>query len=221
MISVDVTVDVPNFRVHAAFEHGVGLLAMVGPSGSGKTLTLRAIAGLTPAKGRVTLHGQEIVAVSAHLRGVAWVPQQDALFPFMDVLGNVTFGLPRARRTLADSAVALLCEEVGIQHLLKRRVVDLSGGERQRVALARALACEPSVLLLDEPFAALDDGGRTQLGSHLRAAVDSRGLCAILVSHDSREVRRLADSVLPFSRGQAGQVQSVREWTATPPKESS
>ncbi len=221
MISVEVTVDVANFRVHAAFEHGAGLLAMVGPSGSGKTLTLRAIAGLTPATGTVTLHGRDVVGVAPHKRGTAWVPQKDALFPFLDVLGNVTFGLPRVRRTLADPRVALLCEEVGIAHLLKRRVVDLSGGERQRVALARALACEPSILLLDEPFAALDDASRTELGRHLRTAVDSRGLCAILVSHDSREVRRLADSVLPFSRGQAGQVQSVMEWAATLPKETS
>ncbi|MFT6158474.1 MAG: ABC-type sulfate/molybdate transport systems ATPase subunit [Myxococcota bacterium] len=220
MIAVDVTVDVPHFRVHAGFEHGAGLLAMVGPSGSGKTLTLRAIAGLTPASGTVQLNGRNVANMPTHQRGLAWVPQQDALFPFTDVLGNVTFALPRARRTVADPAVAQVCEEVGIQHLLKRAVVDLSGGERQRVALARALVGEPLVLLLDEPFAALDDASRTQLGAHLRTAIDSRGLCAILVSHDPREVRRLADCVLPFSRGQSGRVQSVTEWTATLAKEN-
>lgn len=221
MIAADLTVDVPGFRVRVAFEHGAGLLAMVGPSGSGKTLTLRALAGLTPSTGSLVVHGRSLGGVPPHQRGMAWVPQQDALFPFADVLGNVTFGLPRARRTLADPVVARLCDEVGIAHLVKRRVADLSGGERQRVALARALATEPSILLLDEPFAALDLASRTELGAHLRAAVDARELCAVLVSHDAREVRHLADCVLPFTRGQGGQVQSVDEWAATLTKETS
>jgi len=184
-----------------------GVLVLFGPSGAGKSLTLAALAGLVrPASGFIRLDGvtlfdsQTNTWVPSRRRRVGYVPQHHGLFPFRDVVGNVAFGLPRARRTAADPVVAGLLAEFGLDGLADR-VADLSGGERQRVALARALAVEPRLLLLDEPFASIDVGGRHALRQRVRQTLDRHRVPAVLVTHDPREAFELGDQVVVFAGG--------------------
>lgn len=224
MISVDLRVQVPDLTLTASFDHPTGVLALVGPSGSGKTLTLRAIAGLQPATGSVTLNGDVLlgpgVTVPSHRRQIAWVPQNDALFPFTTVLGNLTFGLPRARRQADDPQVRDLAHALGLTSLLHRYPRHLSGGERQRVAVGRALVLRPRLLLLDEPFASLDDVARQSVGEAVRSLLMESAVPTVLVTHDHREVRRMADAVLPFTRGHTGRIQRTEDWEPTQSTES-
>jgi molybdate transport system ATP-binding protein len=191
-------------EVELALEAGV--LVLFGPSGAGKTLTLQALAGLLPGvRGHVRVGAETLldsargVAVPAEARRVGYVPQQHALFPFLDVAGNVAFGLPRAERR--GSKVSALLDELGLARLAKARPGSLSGGERQRVALGRALAVTPRLLLLDEPFASIDDEGRAGLQKLLREAIDRRGIPAVLVTHHGREAARLGDRLVRFEAG--------------------
>jgi molybdate transport system ATP-binding protein len=139
------------------------------------------------------------VFVPVHLRRIGYVPQSQALFPFLDVAANVAFGLPRgpARR---PRTVALL-EELGITHLASKRPDALSGGERQRVALARALAVPPRLLLLDEPFAAVDEEGKRVLRQVVRGVVERHAIPAVLITHDDRDAEALGDRLVRFARG--------------------
>ncbi|UQA58828.1 ATP-binding cassette domain-containing protein [Polyangium aurulentum] len=196
------------FTVEARMSIDAGVLVLFGPSGAGKTLTLRSIAGLLrPSRGLVRAGGEVLfdadrgIDVPAHLRRIGYVPQQQALFPHLDVLGNVVFGLSRGERKRPGPEVLGLLDELGIAHLASARVGSLSGGERQRVALGRALAARPRLLLLDEPFSALDRAAREELGRKLREALDRRGLSAVLVTHDPDEAAALGDRVVRFERG--------------------
>ncbi len=191
-------------RVELALEAGV--LVLFGPSGAGKTLTLQALAGLLPrvrghlrVGGEVLLDSARGVSVPAEARRIGYVPQQHALFPFLDVAGNVAFGLPRAERR--GSKVRDLLDELGLAKLATARPGSLSGGERQRVALGRALAVEPRLLLLDEPFASIDEEGRAALQKLLRALIDRRGMPAVLVTHQARVAALLGDRLVRFERG--------------------
>jgi molybdate transport system ATP-binding protein len=198
------------FTVEARMSLEAGVLVLFGPSGAGKTLSLRAIAGLLrPTRGSVRAVGEALfdaergIDVPAHLRRIGYVPQQQALFPHLDVLGNVVFGLSRGERVRPGPEVLGLLDELGIAHLAKARVGSLSGGERQRVALGRALAARPRLLLLDEPFSALDRVAREELGRKLREALGRRGLSAVLVTHDPDEAAALGDRVVRFERGRS------------------
>lgn len=186
--------------------------ALLGPSGSGKTTLLRIIAGLDFADaGAVRIDGRDMAAVPARERRIGVVFQHYALFRHMTVFENVAFGLrvrPRAER-LARSGIAdrvrRLLALVQIPELADRHPDQVSGGQRQRVALARALAIEPSLLLLDEPFGALDAMVRKDLRRWLRGLHDQLGITSILVTHDQEEAMELADRVAVMERGRIAQ----------------
>ena len=189
------------------------LLALLGPSGSGKTTLLRTIAGLEfPEQGQVLFDGQDVTFASAAERKVGFVFQQYALFKHMTVAKNVAFGLDvRKRKDRPDKAhvaerVQDLLNLVELGELGKRFPSQLSGGQRQRVALARALALDPSVLLLDEPFGALDAAVRKSLRRELRRIHDATGVTTIFVTHDQEEALELADRVAILNQGRIEQV---------------
>jgi sulfate transport system ATP-binding protein len=188
-------------------------LALLGPSGSGKTTLLRIIAGLEFADaGHVAFEGEDVTDLPVTDRGVGFVFQQYALFRHMTVADNIGFGLAvRKRRDRPSKAeiarrVDELLELVQLGGLGKRYPAQLSGGQRQRVALARALAVEPRILLLDEPFGALDAKVRKDLRRWLRELHDRMGLTSIFVTHDQEEALELADRVVVMDHGVIEQV---------------
>jgi iron(III) transport system ATP-binding protein len=181
------------------------LLAVLGPSGCGKTTLLRSVAGFVrPSAGRVEVGGRVLVEagtfVPAHKRRVAVVPQEGALFPHLSVADNVGFGLPRASRRSGERVAELLAL-AGLDGLGERMPHELSGGQQQRVAVARALAPEPDVVLLDEPFSALDAALRASLRADVRALLRAAGTTAMLVTHDQEEALSVADSVAVMREG--------------------
>jgi sulfate transport system ATP-binding protein len=202
------------------------LVALLGPSGSGKTTLLRIIAGLEAADaGSVILEGEDATARNARDRRVGFVFQHYALFRHMSVFENVAFGLRvRPRGNRPDEAdigrrVKQLLELVQLDFMANRRPSELSGGQRQRVALARALAVEPKVLLLDEPFGALDAKVRQELRRWLRRLHDDIHLTSVFVTHDQEEALELADRVAVMNHGvieQEGTPEEVVERPATP-----
>jgi sulfate transport system ATP-binding protein len=205
---------------------GGELFALLGPSGSGKTTLLRIIAGLeTPDRGIVLLDGEDATERNVRDRGVGFVFQHYALFRHMTVFENVAFGLrvrPRQNRPSPQEIarrVNDLLALVQLDYLSDRYPSQLSGGQRQRVALARALAVEPKVLLLDEPFGALDANVRRELRRWLRRLHDEIRLTSVFVTHDQEEAFELADRVVIMNRGrieQDGSPEEVMERPATP-----
>ena len=194
------------------------LLALLGPSGSGKTTLLRAIAGLEQAdQGRVLLGGEDASQLSVQARRVGFVFQHYALFRHMNVRENIAFGLRvrRGEKRWPDARirerVSELLSLVQLEGLESRFPSQLSGGQRQRVALARALAIEPRVLLLDEPFGALDAQVRRDLRRWLREIHDRTGLTTVFVTHDQEEALELADRVAILNRGRIEQLGSPAE----------
>lgn len=185
------------------------VVAVLGPSGSGKSTLLRAIAGLQSLHaGRVELGGRDITGVPPHRRGVGLMFQDHALFPHRNVAGNVGFGLRMQGRPAGEvaSRVERLLELVDLPGYGTRGIQTLSGGEQQRVALARALAPEPAVLLLDEPFGALDRSLRERLVVELRSLFMRLGLTVLAVTHDQAEAFALADRVALVDAGRILQV---------------
>jgi molybdate transport system ATP-binding protein len=194
---------------------GAPLTVLIGPSGSGKTLTLRAIAGaLRPDDGRIALDGQLLfdraagVDLPPQVRRVGYVPQQYALFPHLDVVGNVGFGLHDRQSPSGRQRIAEMIELVGLGGLEHHRPRQLSGGQQQRVALARALVVQPRLLLLDEPFAALDTTIRDALRSELLRLQRALGFRALLVTHDPTDAA-LAGQRIVFERGRVVAVSST------------
>ena len=189
------------------------LIALLGPSGSGKTTLLRLIAGLeTPTDGKVFFGDEDASMKTVQERNVGFVFQNYALFRHMTILDNISFGLqvrPRATRPAPNeirSRAMELLELVQLSGLEKRFPNQLSGGQRQRVALARALAIEPRVLLLDEPFGALDAQVRRELRKWLREIHDKTGHTTVFVTHDQEEALELADRLVVMSQGRIEQV---------------
>ena len=186
--------------------------ALLGPSGCGKTTTLRMVAGLEePTSGRVLIGGQDVTATRAHQRPVNTVFQSYALFPHMDVLANVAFGLRRRRRRDAEAAAREALELVELAHLADRRPGQLSGGQQQRVALARAVVNRPAVLLLDEPLGALDLKLRRQMQVELKRIQTDVGLTFVHVTHDQEEAMTMADRVAVMNDGQVEQLGAPQE----------
>ncbi len=185
------------------------LTALLGPSGGGKSTLLRIIAGLdTPDAGIVRIEGQDLTATPARSRGVGFCFQHYAPFRHLTVRRNVAFGLEIRHRPKAEvkARVDELLELVGLAHLGDRYPSQLSGGQRQRMALARALAIEPKVLLLDEPFGALDAQVRTQLRLWLRDLHDTLSVTTVLVTHDQEEAMEVADRLAIVNHGRLEQV---------------
>jgi sulfate/thiosulfate transport system ATP-binding protein len=189
------------------------LLALLGPSGSGKTTLLRILAGLDqPTSGRVTFDGEDTLHLPVQARNVGLVFQNYALFRHMTVLGNVAFGLKVRPRNQRPSAAEIrkraleLIELVQLKGLEKRYPAQLSGGQRQRVAFARALAIEPRLLLLDEPFGALDAQVRKELRRWLLEIHKETGHTTVFVTHDQEEALELADRIAVMREGQIEQI---------------
>ena len=199
------------------------LVALLGPSGSGKTTLLRIIAGLdVPDDGTVLFHGEDTTFIDARNRQVGFVFQHYALFRHMTVFENVAFGLRvRPRKTRPNNneikdRVLTLLKMVQLEGLAERHPSQLSGGQRQRVALARALAVEPRVLLLDEPFGALDARVRQDLRQWLRRLHDELKITSVFVTHDQEEALEVADRVVVMNHGRIEQVGTPQEVYDTP-----
>lgn len=189
------------------------MVALLGPSGSGKTTLLRIIAGLEQqSQGILRFHGLDVSKIHAKDRHVGFVFQHYALFRHMTVFDNVAFGLtvlPRKQRPSAQAIkqkVTQLLEMVQLAHLASRYPAQLSGGQKQRVALARALAVDPQILLLDEPFGALDAQVRIELRRWLRQLHDELKFTSVFVTHDQEEAMEVADRVVVMSQGHIEQV---------------
>ena len=195
------------------------LTAILGPSGSGKSTLLRLIAGLEqPDAGRVLLAGSDCTRVPARTRGVGFVFQHYAAFKHMTVADNVAFALKirRAPRARVRARVSELLSLVQLDGLAGRYPAQLSGGQRQRMALARALAAEPQVLLLDEPFGALDASIRKDLRAWLRRLHDEVDVTTLFVTHDQEEAMEVAEQVAVMNAARIEQVGSPREIYDTP-----
>jgi sulfate/thiosulfate transport system ATP-binding protein len=190
------------------------LTALLGPSGGGKTTLLRVIAGLeTPDTGSVVMDDQDVTTVPGRRRGIGFVFQHYAAFKHMSVADNVAFGLTVRKRPKADvkAKVDELLQLVGLAHLASRRPDQLSGGQRQRMALARALAVEPKVLLLDEPFGALDARVREELRAWLRRLHDEVHVTTLFVTHDQTEAMEISEQIVVVNEGKVEQVASPQD----------
>lgn len=199
------------------------LTALLGPSGSGKTTLLRIIAGLeTPEQGRILFSGKDVTGLHVRDRRVGFVFQHYALFRHMTVAQNVAFGLdvlPRGERPARPEIrkrVQELLEMVQLEHLANRYPAQLSGGQKQRIALARAMAMKPEILLLDEPFGALDAKVRKELRRWLRSLHDELHFTSVFVTHDQEEALELSDQVVVMSNGRIEQVDTPLELYGRP-----
>lgn len=184
------------------------LIGLLGPSGSGKTTILRMIAGLeTPDSGDIIIDGVRVNDLAASKRGIGFVFQNYALFRYMTVYDNIAFGLrvQKADKKKIDERVRELIKLIGLEGLEKRYPSQLSGGQRQRVAFARALAPNPQLLLLDEPFAAIDAKVRKELRSWLREMIEKLGVTSIFVTHDQDEAIEVADEIIITNKGRIEQ----------------
>ena len=200
----DVSVEIPSGS----------LTALLGPSGSGKSTLLRVIAGLErPDAGTVEIDGRDATTLPPQRRGVGFVFQHYAAFKHMTVRENVAFGLKVARRPKAEirARVDELLELVQLPGLADRYPAQLSGGQRQRMALARSLAVQPSVLLLDEPFGALDARVRKELRAWLRHLHDEVHVTTVFVTHDQEEAMEVADRIVVMNHGRVEQVGGPRD----------
>jgi molybdenum ABC transporter ATP-binding protein len=216
MDALHLAVDVPlrDFALGVELEVGHEVVALVGPSGAGKTTVLRAVAGLAPARGRITVDGSAWldsangVELPPEERAVGFVFQDFALFPHLSVRRNVEFG----RRARSDG----LLERFGLARLADAKPRELSGGERQRVALARALATDPAVLLLDEPLSALDAHTRDEVRGELQRLLREANRPTLVVTHDFEDAATLANRVGVLVEGRLRQLAPPAELVATP-----
>jgi sulfate transport system ATP-binding protein len=198
------------------------LTALLGPSGSGKSTLLRVISGLEqPDAGRVVIEGSDVTGLPPQRRGIGFVFQHYAAFKHMTVHRNVAFGLEIRRRPRSEikARVEELLELVQLSGLAKRYPAQLSGGQRQRMALARALAVEPTVLLLDEPFGALDARVRKELRAWLRRLHDEVHVTTVFVTHDQEEAMEIADQIVLMNQGRVEQTGSARDLYEQPANE--
>lgn len=190
------------------------ILALLGPSGCGKTTLLRIIAGfIEQTSGSVRIDGASIDHLNTNMRNIGIVFQNYALFPHLTIADNVAFGLAarKASRDFIHSKVKECLEVVQLPHLADRYPRQLSGGQQQRIALARAIATEPTILLLDEPFGALDKNLRLDMQIEIKRLQRQLGLTAILVTHDQEEAMSVADQIAVMNKGKVEQIGSPTE----------
>jgi molybdate transport system ATP-binding protein len=209
MLEVRVRKRFNGFSLDVAFTVEKGLAVLFGPSGAGKSLTLQAIAGTFPFDaGRIVIDGQTVydsasgTALPPQARHVGYVPQHYALFPHLTASENIGFGLTRLTRPERHQRVATMIDLFGLQGLERRRPRELSGGQQQRVALARALAVQPRLLLLDEPFTALDAPLRESLRQELVQVQARVGTAMLIVTHDLTDAFALGRQVIVYNQGQ-------------------
>jgi sulfate transport system ATP-binding protein len=201
-----------NFKASDNVSFGIEkgkLIGLLGPSGSGKTTILRMIAGLeTPDNGDIIIDGKVINNVPASKRGIGFVFQSYALFRYMTVFENIAFGLRVLKKSDSEikDRVAELVKLIGLDGLENRYPSQLSGGQRQRVAFARALAPNPQLLLLDEPFAAIDAKVRQELRHWLKEMIAKLGVTSIFVTHDQDEAIEVADEIIIMNKGRIDQI---------------
>ena len=207
-LAVALRAHLPGFELDVSWEIGAELAVLFGPSGSGKSLSLRMIAGLAQPEGGRVVAGESLLLDTARAvclppqqRSIGYVFQDLALFPHMTVLDNVLYGGHGLAREERDTRTRNLIHRFGLAGLQGRRPGEISGGQRQRVAFARALLRRPSVLLLDEPFSALDAPLRRDMGELLREVQRELKLPAVMVTHDAAEAALLADTVIVCAAG--------------------
>ena len=212
MIAIDIELTQGSFSLDATVQLAARAAALFGPSGAGKTTVLDAIAGLrTPRRGSIVIDDRVLfsteagINLPAHKRHVGYVPQDVALFPHMNVRRNLLYGRHPGLSPDLERVVGML----EIPSLLDRRVTDLSGGERQRVALGRALMSGPSLLLLDEPLAAVDVPLRRRILPYLLRVRDELRIPIVYVSHDREEAEELADVVVTLDQGRVSAIERV------------
>lgn len=197
-------------HVNFGIEQGK-LIGLLGPSGSGKTTILRMIAGLEqPDSGDIFINGKRVNDIPASKRGIGFVFQSYALFRYMDVFDNIAFGLEiqkKNKKEIKDRVLELI-KLIGLEGLEHRYPNQLSGGQRQRVAFARALAPNPQLLLLDEPFAAIDAKVRQELRCWLKEMISRVGITSIFVTHDQDEAIEVADEIIITNQGRVEQMGS-------------
>ncbi len=209
-----------SFALEAAFSSDSRFVVLFGPSGSGKTMTLQSIAGLiTPDSGRIVLNGRVLydsesrIDVPSRRRGIGYVFQDYALFPHLTVLENVGFGLekPWLRRVCKRDRpeIEKYLDLFEIAHLAGSFPLDLSGGQKQRVALARALIRKPDLLLLDEPFSALDTLLRAKLRKELLEIQSRFGIPVVMITHDPEDIRVFAEDLVTYEAGRVCGVESI------------
>jgi len=221
----DVTLRAGRFRLHpvsltvAAGDYFV----LMGPTGSGKSLLVQAVCGLVRIEsGSIAIDGKDVTAAEPRFRRVGYVPQTAGLFPHLSVAGNITFGLEvrGTGRRQALRKVAPIVQRLGVGHLMGRSTVNLSGGETQKVALARALACDPKLLMLDEPVSALDEPTRREICPLLNQVQRQFGVATVHVCHSREEAAALADRVGVMSAGRLVQTGSLADLAAHPAEEA-
>ena len=206
-----------DFQASDDINFGIGkgkLIGLLGPSGSGKTTILRMLAGLEHAdSGEIIIDGRVVNDVPASERGIGFVFQNYALFRYMTVADNIAFGLEiqKRKKTEIKERVEELLELISMKDLGKRYPHQLSGGQRQRVAFARALAPDPHLLLLDEPFAAIDAKVRRELRSWLKEMIGRVGVTSIFVTHDQEEAMEVADTIIVTNQGRVEQIGTPEE----------
>ncbi|HEY8656083.1 MAG TPA: ATP-binding cassette domain-containing protein [Candidatus Limnocylindria bacterium] len=223
ILAVDVRRSLGPFTLDVAFAAPAGITALFGPSGSGKTLTLRTVAGLLrPDRGRVALGPRVLfdseagIDVPTRERRIGYVFQHYALFPHLTAAANVAYGLHALPAPARTARVLELLELVELSGLAARHPHELSGGQQQRIAIARALAPVPELLLLDEPFAAVDTFLRARLRDQLRAIHERAGVPMILVTHDLADVQHLAESLVVYGHGEVLQVGATADVLRSP-----
>jgi molybdate transport system ATP-binding protein len=227
VLRVSITKALRGFQLDATWTAAERVVALLGPSGSGKTLTLHCVAGLAqPDRGRIELGGHVLfdaeagVNLPARRRRLGYVLQGFALFPHLTVAQNVGYGLHARPRPERDDRILQILDRLGLHAFASRYPQELSGGQQQRVALGRALAPDPEVLLLDEPFSALDAPLRRQLRADLLATIRDWGKTTIVVTHDVAEAYELADQIVVYEAGKVLQASPRREAVRGPASEA-
>ncbi|SDZ08456.1 sulfate/molybdate ABC transporter ATP-binding protein [Tindallia californiensis] len=206
MIALNIKKQMDTLTIQGNWQCAKGEVAtLFGPSGSGKSVTLKMIAGLImPDAGwieignRTVYHHQKKTCMAAKDRGVGYVPQNYGLFPHMKVQNNILFGINEGNKQEKEEKALELLRSVGLEQKRHRYPSQLSGGEKQRVAILRALASSPEVLLLDEPFAAIDLAARKKLRTEIRDYLEKQQVATVLVTHDPEDIKMMRGQVIPY-----------------------